>query len=247
MKKWGKGTRDERERVLLQGPHARTFELGQLFRIIIDVLKGYRTLHFVGPCVTIFGSARFKEGHPYYDLTRATGAELAKLGFTIMTGGGPGLMEAANRGAWDVNGHSVGCNIMLPHEQKPNPFLNKFVEFRYFFVRKLMLAKYSFAFIAMPGGFGTLDEFFEIATLIQTEKLKNFPLILMGSEYWKPLVSFFKEQLLASGAIEPADVERILVTDSPLEVASFVREHAIKQFGLRYQIRVKRKWYLLER
>lgn len=244
---WGKGTRDPHEGTFLHGPHARTYETRQLIRIIADTLKGFRTLHFVGPCVTIFGSARVKAEDPHYEMARRTGAEIAKLGFTVMTGGGPGIMEAANRGAKEAGGKSVGCNIMLPHEQKPNDFLDTFVEFRYFFVRKLMLAKYSYAFIAMPGGFGTLDEFYEISTLIQSAKLKNFPLILMGTEYWRPLIEFMKNTLLAQGAIDLEDLERIVVSDSPEGVAALIRERALTQFGFRYVNKIKRKWYLLER
>ncbi len=159
-------------------------------------MYSFRNLHFVGPCVTVFGSARLTEPHPYYLLARELGAQIARAGFTVMTGGGPGLMEAANRGAKDAEGVSIGCNITLPKDQKPNHFLDKWVEFRYFFVRKLMLAKYSYGFIAMPGGFGTLDEFFEIATLVQTGKIKNFPVILMGAEYWTPLLRFLDATLL---------------------------------------------------
>ena len=155
-------------------------------RIFCEFIRGFRTLHFVGACVTVFGSARFTENHPYYDLARQCGAELAKAGFTVMTGGGPGIMEAANRGAKETGGRSIGCNIQLPREQKPNPFVDQWITFRHFFVRKVMLVKYSYAFIALPGGFGTLDEIFETATLIQTGKIRDFPLVLMGIEYWRP-------------------------------------------------------------
>src|SRR5215831_13970879 len=171
---WGKGTADPTEQRFLVGPRARALELAFSLGILAELLKGFRRLHFVGPCATVFGSARFEETHPYYRLTRAVGAELARAGFTIMTGGGPGLMEAANRGAKDAGGRSVGCNIVLPVEQRPNQFLDEWVEFKHFFVRKLMLAKYSYAFLAMPGGYGTLDELFEIAVLIQTGKMRSF-------------------------------------------------------------------------
>src|SRR5262249_26275324 len=159
---------------LLRGPGPRRSELRQSLRILRECIRGFRKLHFVGPCVTVFGSARFQEDHPYYALARALGARLAEVGFTVMTGGGPGSMEAANRGARDAGGTSVGCNITLPTEQKPNPYLDRWVEVRYFFVRKMLLEKYSYAFIAMPGGIGTLDEMFETATLIQTRKIKDF-------------------------------------------------------------------------
>src|SRR5262249_35822813 len=147
------------------------------------------------PCVTVFGSARFKENHPYYALARDVGARLAQNGFTVMTGGGPGIMEAANRGAKDVGGGSVGCNIELPKEQKPNPYLDRWITFRHFYVRKLMLVKYSYAFIALPGGFGTLDEIFEVITLIQTGKIQEFPVVLMVQSYWQPLLDFFRSTL----------------------------------------------------
>ncbi len=154
-----------------------------------------------------------------YQLGREIGAELARAGFTVMTGGGPGIMEAANRGAKDVQGRSVGCNIVLPKEQEPNPYLDLFVEFRYFFIRKLMLAKYSYAFIALPGGFGTLDELFEISTLVQTAKVKQFPIVLSGSEYWQPMITYLRDTLLAHGTIDQADIDRFIISDSPTEIA----------------------------
>jgi hypothetical protein len=156
-------------------------------------------------------------------------------------------MEAANRGAKDVGGHSVGCNIQLPHEQKPNPYLDTFVEFRYFFVRKVMLAKYSYAFIAMPGGFGTLDELFEIATLIQTRKIRDYPCILMGVDYYEPLMDFLLNRLVAMGTIDPEDLDRLVLTDSPEEAAAIVREVGIRKFGLRYRkVAPKRRRILFE-
>src|SRR5579884_2407099 len=163
-----------REIKFLSGPQPRGFELRLAVEIFFEFLRGFRALHFVGPCVTVFGSARFNEGHPYYALAREAGSLLAQSGFTVMTGGGPGIMEAANRGAKDAGGFSIGCNIELSHEQKPNPYLDRWITFRHFYVRKLMLVKYSYAFIVMPGGFGTLDEVFETATLIQTQKILNF-------------------------------------------------------------------------
>lgn len=238
---------ERREERFLRGPQSRSFEFYSALRIFWELIKGFRFLHFAGPCVTIFGSARFSEGHEYYELTREVGREIAKAGFTVVTGGGPGLMEAANRGAKEAGGHSLGCNIHLPVEQRPNPFLDRCMEFRHFFVRKLMLAKYSYAFVAMPGGYGTLDEFFEIATLIQTGKMKLFPLVLMGREYWGPLVGFIKERLVACGTINERDFTRILITDSPGEVASHVREAGLQQFGLSYGPKARRRWLLLER
>jgi hypothetical protein len=168
------------ERVFLEGPRSRTEELLRVFRIGRGLISGLRALHFVGPCVTVFGSARVHEPDRYYQMGRELGSALARAGFAVMTGGGPGIMEAANRGAREAGGVSIGCNIQLPLEQAPNPYLDKFVEFRYFFVRKVMLVKYSYGFVALPGGFGTLDEIFETATLVQTRKIWGFPIILMG-------------------------------------------------------------------
>src|SRR5437868_1931953 len=182
--------------IFLEGPRTRFAEFCTLLKVMRDFLRGFRALHFVGPCVTVFGSARIKPDDPHYELARKMGAAIARLGFTVMTGGGPGIMEAANKGAKEVGGMSVGCNIELPHEQKPNPYLDRWVTFRHFYVRKLMLVKYSYAFIALPGGFGTLDEIFEVITLIQTEKIVEFPVILMGREYWEPLLAFIRERLI---------------------------------------------------
>ncbi len=233
------------ERRFLQGPNSRLNELYKAFRIVREIVRGFRRLHFVGPCVTVFGSARFSESHTYYKQAREVGSELAKVGFTVMTGGGPGIMEAANRGAKDVNGRSVGCNISLPKEQVPNPYLDLFVEFNYFFVRKLMLAKYSYAFVAMPGGFGTLDEIFEIATLVQTGKVKGFPIIFFGIEYWTPLIKFLEETMVAQGTIDQMDVDRFILSDSPKEVASLISQVAKTTFGLAHGV-MKPRWWLLE-
>jgi uncharacterized protein (TIGR00730 family) len=243
---WGKATRHLEEQRFLQGPRPRGSELVFALRVLGELIRGFRHLHFVGPCATVFGSARFHADHPYYQLGRAVGASLADAGFTVMTGGGPGLMEAANRGAREAGGRSLGCNITLPKEQKPNPYLDHWVQFRYFFVRKVMLAKYSYAFIALPGGFGTLDELFEIAVLIQTHKMKAFPLVLVGVDYWAPLLEFVRERLVAIGTIDPADADRLVVTDSPDEVAARVRDCGLEQFRLSYGPRAKRRWYLGE-
>jgi uncharacterized protein (TIGR00730 family) len=244
--RWGKETRAPDEHRLLRGPQPRGVELAQAGRIFAECVKGFRRLHFVGPCVTVFGSARFKEDHPYYALARELGAKLAGAGFTVMTGGGPGIMEAANRGAKDAGGYSVGSNIMLPVEQKPNAYLDRWVEFRYFFVRKMLLEKYSYAFVAMPGGIGTLDEIFETAVLVQTGKMKDFPLVLMGKTFWTPLVDYLRESLLAAGTIDAADVTRWLVTDSPDEAVALIRDRATRQFGLTYGPRAKPRWWLGE-
>src|SRR5262245_45783366 len=162
-RRWGKASAAPEAARFLQGPQPRGFELARALRIFFELMRGFRALHFVGPCVSVFGSARFSDQHPYYTLARDVGARLARAGFTVMTGGGPGIMEAANRGAREAGGRSVGCNIELPQEQKPNPYLDRWITFRHFYVRKLMLVKYSYAFVALPGGFGTLDEIFETA------------------------------------------------------------------------------------
>ncbi len=244
---WPTSTPDATERQFLQGPHTRRHELRQAVRVFGECIRGFRALHFVGPCVTVFGSARFDATHPYYALGEEVGARLAEAGLTVMTGGGPGLMEAANRGAKRAGGRSIGCNIRLPREQKPNPFLDRMVEFRYFFVRKLMLIKYSYAFVALPGGFGTLDEIFETLVLIQTGKVKQFPLILLGADFWGPLVRVLRERLLPAGTIDPGDVDRITVTDSPSDAVTRIREIAMRDFGLTYGSRAKPRWYLGER
>jgi uncharacterized protein (TIGR00730 family) len=238
---WGKATPSPEEQLFLEGPHGRGFELGRAFRIFRELIYGFRSLHFVGPCITVFGSARFPPEHRYYALTRELGAKIADAKFTIMTGGGPGLMEAANRGAKEANGVSIGCNIVLPKEQNPNRYLDKWVEFRYFFVRKMMLVKYSYGFVAAPGGFGTLDELFEVATLIQTGKIRNFPMVLLGVEYWSPLIEFIKASLLANAAIDAHDLEHLFLTDSPSEAVSFIQARATEHFGLRYVRRRPRK------
>lgn len=218
--------RDQDEEVFLHGPRSRTAELLRLLRIGREFISGFRSLHWVGPCATVFGSARFPEDHPYYALGRELGAELARAGFTVMTGGGPGIMEAANRGAKDADGASIGCNIELPMEQEPNAYVDRFVEFRYFFVRKVMLVKYSYGFIALPGGFGTLDEIYETATLIQTGKIWSFPVVLMGEEFWAPLLEFMRERLVARGTIDADDLEALYVTDSPEDAVARIRAEA---------------------
>src|SRR5262249_7036913 len=173
---------------------------------------------------------------------RQLGARLARAGFTVMTGGGPGIMEAANRGAREVGGRSVGCNIEVPEEEQPNPYLDRWITFRHFYVRKVMLMKYSYAFVALPGGFGTLDEIFELAVLIQTGKMRDFPLVLMGQEYWQPLLDFLETRLVREGTVDPADTKRFTVTDSVDEAVTVIVEAATRRFGLSYKP-VKRRWF----
>ncbi len=234
--RWAKHVTVE-EKKLLEGPAWRLEELRRIFRIGFEFLRGFRTLHFVGPCVTVFGSARFAEGHPWYGLAREMGRRLAGAGFTVITGGGPGVMEAANRGAHEAGGRSVGCNIQLPHEQKPNPYLDLFLEFRYFFVRKVMLVKYSYGFIVLPGGFGTMDEIFETATLIQTHKIPDFPLVLLGTAYWRDLIELFKDSMLREGTIDGDDMDILKITDSPEEALAHVERYARECAGLRLKPR----------
>lgn len=233
------------ERVFLQGPHTRPHELRQIVRVAWEMLRGFRVLHFVGPCVTVFGSARFTEEHEYYTLARNIGSNLGRLGFTVMTGGGPGLMEAANRGAKEVGARSVGCNIYLPQEQNPNQYLDHWLTVRYFFIRKLMLIKYSYAFIVMPGGFGTMDELFESLELLQNKKILEFPLVMMGKKYWQPLADFFDE-MVKLGTIDPSDLDLLLLTDSIDEAMAHIRTHAIEKFGLQAAKAPRRQWWLFE-
>ena len=222
----------EPDRILLEGPHSRLKELWLVLGAVRDFIRGFRTFHFLGPCVTVFGSARFDETHEYYALARRVGGALVELGFTVMTGGGPGIMEAANRGAREARGRTVGCNVELPFEQTPNPYLDRWVILRYFFTRKVMLLKYSYAFIVMPGGLGTMDEMFEALTLIQTGKVREFPVVLMGREYWAPALAMI-ERMAEASTISPEDLDLFFVTDDVDEAMSHIHEHAIVRFGLR--------------
>lgn len=237
---WGKTSSDHEERKFLEGPKRPHDDAIRLMRIAAEFARGFRALYRVGPCVTVFGSARFHEGHRYYELGRAVGQELARSGFTVMTGGGPGIMEAANRGAKESGGVSIGCNIKLPQEQRENPYLDRFITFRHFFVRKVMLIKYSYAFVALPGGFGTMDEIFEIAVLVQTGKVRNFPIVLLGRDYWQPLIDYLRTTFVQAATIDPLDYERFYVTDSPHDAAQRVVDVALKQFGLAYRTALKR-------
>jgi uncharacterized protein (TIGR00730 family) len=226
------------EKVFLEGPHSRWKELFFAFGVFREFLYGFRKLHFIGPCVTVFGSARFAEDHPYYQEARSMGREIAKLGFAIITGGGPGIMEAANRGAQEAGGRSIGCNIVLPKEQKPNKYLDKWVNIRYFFIRKVLLTKYSYAFVVMPGGYGTMDEFFEAITLIQTGKTLRFPIILMGKVYHEELFSYITN-MVHEKTIDPEDAKLFLFTDSIEEAINHIRKYAIQGFGLKKKARIK--------
>ncbi len=220
----------------LRGPRLRRNELGTIFRVGRELLHGFRRLHFVGPCVTVFGSARIAETEPAYVMARSTAALLGGLGFTIMSGGGPGIMEAANRGAKDVGATSVGCTIELPNEQASNPYLDLEVSFDHFFIRKVMLVKYSYAFVVMQGGFGTGDEMFEALTLIQTGKIEHFPVVLMGVEYWGDLVEQL-EEMVRSGMISRSDLDLLLVTDDPSEAAAYIQKQTVQPFGLAERLR----------
>jgi uncharacterized protein (TIGR00730 family) len=222
---------DANERLFLSGPRSRFKEFLSILEIMGEFIRGFRTLHFVGPCVTVFGSARFTENHPYYRLAEKVGAGLARLGFTVITGGGPGVMEAAARGAKEAVGYTVGCNIVLPEEQQLNPYLDRAVSFDHFFVRKVMLVKYSYAFVVMPGGLGTMDELYEALTLIQTQKIQNFPVVLMSTEFYRPLMGFLAK-MVAAGTISNTDLDLLLLTDSVEEAMDHIEKHAVRSFGL---------------
>ena len=211
------------EKAFLRGRRSRPEDLESVVTIFLEFLRGFESFDFEGPCVTVFGSARFGKDHEYYKLAREMGGALARAGYAVMTGGGPGLMEAANRGAREAGGLSLGCNIKLPLEQKPNKYLDRFIEFEHFFVRKVMLVKYSSAFVVMPGGYGTLDEAFEVATLIQTGKLERFPIIGLGGEFWLELRKFARETMIGAGVISPEDIAFVHPTDSVEEAMGYLR------------------------
>lgn len=214
-----------KEEPFLAGPDTFAKELLRLVRINWEYIRGFYAFRNVHNCVTVFGSARFPQQHPYYQMAYEVGRALAVADFTVMTGGGPGIMEAANRGAKAVGGKSIGCNIKIPHEPElPNAFLDKWITFKFFFTRKVMLTKYSSAFVVMPGGFGTLDELFEMATLIQTGKIKSFPVVLMGTQFWKPIIKFLYDTLVAQGTITEIDAHKFILTDSPQEAAAYIQE-----------------------
>lgn len=232
-----------KDSIFLEGPKSRGYELGFAWKVFREFIKGFRTLHFVGPCITVFGSARFKEDHPHYESSREIGKGIAGMGFTTMTGGGPGTMEAANRGAFEAGGRSVGCNIKLPFEQRPNPYVQTSITFQHFFVRKVMLVKYSYAFVIMPGGFGTMDEFFETLTLVQTKTLTQFPLVLFGREYYQGLFDYM-EYMAQQGTISKEDMSLVLLTDSVAEAMAHIDAFIKKTYR---ETPRKRKWWLFEK
>ncbi len=229
----------ELERRYLRGPQRRGFELVHAWKIYREYFMGLRALHFVGPCVTVFGSARLGEDTPEYGLGRKVGSLIANAGYTVMTGGGPGLMEAANRGAKESNGRSVGCNIMLPMEQEPNPYLDTVVTFKRFFIRKVMLVKYSCGFIALPGGFGTFDELFETATLIQTKIIDDFPIVLLGRQFWTPIIDLLRDGLAGLGTIDRSDLNYLYLTDDPEDAVDRVLTASANMKPLRRPSRLR--------
>ena len=229
--------------VYLEGPKSRGFELSFAFRVFRQFIRGFRTLHFAGPCITVFGSSRFKEDTEYYKAAREMGKRIAQTGFVTMTGGGPGIMEAANRGAFENGGISLGCNIQLPFEQIPNKYLTKSITFEHFFVRKVLLTKYSYAFIIMPGGFGTMDEFFETLTLVQTKTVTQFPIVLFGKEYYRELWVMIGH-MVARGAIAEEDLSLVLLTDNIDEAMNHIFTYIQKNYKVMPR---KRSWWLLER
>lgn len=231
LRKKARTEQEIEERVFLEGPHSRLRELGFLIRVFWGFLYGFRKLHFVGPLVTVFGSARTQEDDPYYQNAVIVGEELVKMGFGVMTGGGPGIMEAANRGAHNAGGTSIGCNIILPFEQEPNPYLDVMIEFNYFFVRKVMLLKYSYAFVVMPGGAGTMDELFETITLIQTKKIFQFPVVLIGTEYFRELREML-EFMVKEETISPEDIDLFYFTDSIEDAMNHIKVNIVDRYGV---------------
>lgn len=229
--------------VFLEGPKSRGYELAFTWRVFWQFIRGFRVLHFAGPCITLFGSARFEEDHLYYQKAREFGKRIAELGMTTITGGGPGLMEAANRGAFENGGQSIGCNIQLPFEQKENPYLNLSVTFEHFFVRKVLLVKYSYAFVIMPGGFGTMDELFETLTLVQTKTINQFPVILFGKEYYQPLLDMLY-RMRDEKTIQEQDLDLFLLTDDVDEAMLHIRHYIRDNYKIKPR---KRLWWLFEK
>lgn len=232
-----------KKQVYLEGPKSRSYELGFAIKVFAQFIKGMRTLHFTGPCITVFGSARFTQENKWYAAAREFGKRITALGFTTMTGGGPGIMEAANRGAFENGGQSVGCNIRLPFEQKPNPYVQVSVTFDHFFVRKTLMIKYSYAFVIMPGGVGTMDEFFETLTLVQTKTITEFPIILFGTEYYKELWDYM-QYMADNGTINKDDLKLVLLTDSIDDAMLHIQTYVTRNFTVRER---KRLWWLFEK
>lgn len=232
-----------KEHVYLEGPRSRGYELNFAWKVFKELIKAFRTLHFVGPCITVFGSARFGEDNEWYKCAREFGSRIAGLGFSTLTGGGPGIMEAANRGAFEAGGMSVGANIRLPFEQSGNPYVHRSMTFEYFFTRKTILVKYSYAFIIMPGGFGTMDEFFETLTLVQTKTITGFPIVLFGKEFYAPLMDVM-HHMAAKKTISEEDLKLVLLTDDVGEAM----EHIYKYIQANYKVMPRRrKWWLFEK
>jgi len=231
------------EKYFLEGPRSRAREFSFSLRVLWEFIRGFRVLHFVGPCIAVFGSARVKPGTLFYDQAREMGSGIAGLGFTVMTGGGPGIMEAANRGAKEAGGRSVGCNIILPKEQAPNKYLDRCFNSRYFFIRKVLMFKYSYGFVIMPGGIGTMDEFFEALTLIQTRKIQDFPVVLMNKGYWEPVIPLF-HKMLDEYMINPEDLKYMLFTDSIDEALKHISKFAVEKYHAKRRISFK-KYFLL--
>lgn len=229
----------------IEKKQSRIKEFFFLIRVMIEFIKGFRAFHFITHSITIFGSARFNEKNKYYQAARQIAYLLAQHRFTIMTGGGPGIMEAANRGAKEAGGYSIGCNIELPHEQKPNEYLDKWVNIKYFFVRKVLLIKYSAAFIVMPGGYGTLDEFFESITLIQTRKIPHFPIVVFGKEFHQHLYSHI-QNMIQNQTISPEDAQLFLFTDDINEAVQFILNHPLVQQKIQKRS-IKPQWWLAEK
>ncbi len=196
----------------------------RIFRIMAEFIEGFEMMHEFGPAVTVFGSARTSPDEPEYEMGRKLGASLVEAGFAVITGGGPGLMEAANRGAHEAGGVSIGLNIDLPLEQKPNPYLTEFINFRYFFVRKVMFLKYASAAVILPGGYGTMDEFNELLTLVQTQRIEHMPIVLMGKDYWGGLVDWLGGTMLKENCIDAGDLELFFQTDDPGEAVAYIRK-----------------------
>jgi uncharacterized protein (TIGR00730 family) len=232
-----------KQHVFLEGPRSRRYELSFAFRVFRQFIHGFRHLHFAKPCITVFGSARFGPGHHWYQAAEQFGQQIATMGFATMTGGGPGLMEAANKGAYEHGGQSIGCNIKLPFEQKANPYVHRSITFEHFFVRKVLLVKYSYAFIIMPGGFGTMDELFETLTLIQTKTISTFPVVLFGKAFYSDLWEYL-EFMEKQGTISKGDLDLVLLTDDVHEAMTHISNYVKTNFTVKPR---NKKWWLFER